>query len=110
VALAVFIKIDVPKWIGLTRARLPNFDALPLDCQGALVSLAFNRGASFDNIGDRYAEMRAIKAHMVAGEITKIPAEFLAMRRLWPSGGDLWRRRGHEAALFEKGLATIAAS
>ena len=53
---------------------------------------------------DRHREMRAIAQHMAAKEFGKIPGEFLAMRRLWPQGGDLWRRRGHEAALFQKGL------
>ena len=26
------------------------------------------------------------------------------MRRLWPVNGDLWKRRSHEAALFDQGL------
>jgi hypothetical protein len=41
---------------------------------------------------------------MVNKRFTLIPREILSMRRLWPMGGDLWRRREHEAALFSQGL------
>jgi len=108
-AMAVFYNKDLPKWSGIVKQHLPNCDKLNGDCFGALVSLAFNRGASFDNVGDRYKEMRAIKAHMIALEFEKIPLEFLNMRRLWPQGGDLWKRRGHEAALFQNGLTSMHA-
>jgi hypothetical protein len=103
-AIAEFRNREVPKWIGRVSASLPNLDKLSADSLGALVSLAYNRGCSFDLPGPRYAEMRAIKALMASEQFAKIPAEFLSMRRLWPRGGDLWNRRGHEAALFQKGL------
>lgn len=99
-AMAVYHNRDLPKWVGIVQRALPNCDQLNGDQLGALTSLAFNRGDSFDLAGDRYAEMRNIKAHMIAQRFDLIPAEFLAMRRLWPEGGDLWRRRGHEATLF----------
>ncbi|MET3908981.1 GH24 family phage-related lysozyme (muramidase) [Bradyrhizobium sp. S3.3.6] len=51
--------------------------------------------------------MRNIKAHMIGKRYELIPHEFYSMRRLWPVGGDLWRRRGHEAALFEQGLKAM---
>lgn len=109
-AMAEFMNRELPKWEALCRAALPNYDLLPGDCAGAIDSLAYNRGAAgFHAAGDRYTEMRAITAHMAAKEFAKIPGEFLAMRRLWPVGGDLWRRRGHEAALFEQGLKSVAA-
>lgn len=108
-AMAVYHKKDLPKWTTIVRQHLPNCDKLNGDCFGALVSLAFNRGASFDNTGERYTEMRNIKSHMVSLEFEKIPAEFLAMRRLWPVDGDLWKRRGHEAALFQRGLTNMHA-
>lgn len=104
-AMDVFENRDMPKWTATCRAHLPNFDELPPDCKGALVSLAYNRGASFDMAGDRSAEMRAIKQHMIAREFGKIPDEFRAMKRLWPNVAGLRRRRDHEAALFEQGLA-----
>ena len=104
VALDVFLHRDMPQWIATVRKVLPNTDKLSGDSLGAIVSLAYNRGASFDRIEDRYREMRQIKADMAAQHFADIPAQILAMRRLWPIGGDLWRRRGHEALLFKRGL------
>lgn len=104
-ALKEFQDHEMPKWEARTAAPLPNNELLSGDSFGALVSLAYNRGAGgFTLHDDRHREMAAIRTHMVAKEFSKIPGEFLAMRRLWPHGGDLWRRRGHEAALFEQGL------
>ena len=48
--------------------------------------------------------MRNIRAHMAAKRFDLVPGEFLAMRRLWPVGKDLWNRRTHEALLFRDGL------
>lgn len=107
-ALAQFKGHELLKWEQIVRQHLPNTDKLSGDSFGALVSLTYNRGPSFDSPGSRYIEMRNIKAHMTALEFDKIPNEFLAMRRLWPKGGDLWNRRGHEALLFRDGL--VAAS
>src|SRR6185312_14660565 len=60
-AISVFIDHDMPKWEAILAHALANTDLLPGDCFGALVSLAYNRGASFNLPGDRYAEMRGIK-------------------------------------------------
>ena len=57
--------------------------------------------------GARFLEMRAIAGQVAARQFDKIPDEILAMRRLWPKGGDLWLRRGHEAALFQQGLKSM---
>lgn len=103
-SLAQFSGRELPKWEAIVGSHLPNTDKLTSDCFGALTSLAYNRGPSFDLPGSRYVEMRNIKAHMAAERFDLIPAEFLAMRRLWPKGGDLWNRRGHEALLFRDGL------
>jgi len=105
-AIGEFSTRELPKWIARVKAALPNYDLLPPDCRGALVSLSYNRGTGgFHDPGPRYSEMRAITALMAARDFARIPDEFLSMRRLWPEGGDLWRRRGHEAALFDDGLA-----
>ena len=104
-AITEFTKREVPKWIGITIKALPNTDKLPPDCLGVLVSLTYNRGPSYAEAGDRYREMRALKAHMAEGDFQAIPGDITAMRRLWPEGGDLWRRRGHEAALFASALS-----
>lgn len=104
-AIAEFRGRELPKWIAHVSADLPNCATLSPDSFGALVSLSYNRGCSYDLPGPRYAEMRAIKAHMGAKNFSAVPADILAMQRLWPRGSDLWSRRAHEAALFQKGLA-----
>lgn len=108
-AMAVFEQRDMPKWEGIVAHALPNTDLLSGDSFGALVSLAYNRGASFGAAGDRFTEMRGIKALMAAKQFDRIPDEFRHMKRLWPNVSGLQHRRDHEAALFEQGLK-IAAS
>jgi hypothetical protein len=99
----VFSGHDLPQWASRVRAILPNTDKLSPDSFGALVSLAYNRGASFNNQGDRYREMRAIKEHMTSKDFYKIPDDFRSMKRLWNNG--LVGRREREAILFERGLS-----
>jgi len=112
VGLAQFKAKEIPKWDAMMRKALPNYDLLPLDCRGALLSLGYNRGTGgFDAPGARDLEMRNIKADMIAKRFDLIPQQFLSMRRLWPpQGSDLWNRRAHEEALFQKGIATIKAA
>lgn len=105
-AMHVFEKIDVPKWEATVVRACPGSDKLPADCFGAIMSIAYNRGASFSQPGDRYREMRNIRAHIANNTWDKIPDEIRSMKRLWgPSQSGLLRRRDHEAALFERGLA-----
>jgi len=104
-AVAQFKGHELPKWEARIIAALPFTELLSGDSFGALTSLGYNRGTGgFRDPGARFSEMRAIKAHMAAKRFDLIPHEFLSMRRLWPVNGGLWNRRGHEAALFEKGL------
>jgi GH24 family phage-related lysozyme (muramidase) len=108
-AMAQFKAHELPKWEARIIAALPNAELLPGDCFGALTSLGFNRGTGgFHDPSSRDVEMRNITSHMATKRFDEIPIEFLHMRRLWPQGGDLWRRRTHEAALFEKGLTAAA--
>lgn len=102
VALKVFLKHDMPAWIATVRNVLPNTQKLGPTCLGILVSLAYNRGASFSMVGDRYREMRAIKADMANSHFADIPNQLRSMARLWTGG--VHARRLREAALFEKGL------
>ena len=105
-AMAEFTTRELPKWEARVEAALPNTELLSGDCFGAITSLSYNRGTGgFHDPSPRDMEMRAITAHMAAKRFNLIPMEFLNMRRLWPKGGDLWNRRGHEAALFVKGLS-----
>lgn len=103
-SLAQFQGHELQKWEAIVISHLPNTDKLSGDCFGALTSLTYNRGPSFDLPGSRFIEMRNIKTHMASERFDLIPNEFLAMRRLWPTGKDLWNRRGHEALLFRDGL------
>jgi hypothetical protein len=109
-AIKQFRDRELPKWIQRVQGALLHCDKLSPTSFGALVSLAYNRGASFGAPGARFAEMRSIKQHMSTENFAAIPGDFLSMRRLWPRGGDLWRRRGHEAALFQKGLTAAAST
>lgn len=104
-AVSNFEEVVLPRWIATVASKLPNCDKLNSDCLGALVSLAYNRGPSFGNTGDRYREMRAIRALMAAGNFAGIPAQFRSMKRLWPSVPGLQGRREREAKLFERGLS-----
>lgn len=102
-----FVEREIPKWEARLAAAVPNVDRLPDDCRGALLSIAYNRGCSFGLDGPRYAEMRAIKAHMAAQDFASIPKEIRSMKRLWPNARGLRARRDAEAALFARGLATL---
>lgn len=109
-ALAVLRDVTCPVFSGQAAHALPNYDALPDDAFGALVSLTMNRGASFgtarrpDDTQDRYREMRSIKAAMKSKNFAAIPGELRSMKRLSPSSSGLQRRREDEARLFESAL------
>jgi hypothetical protein len=105
-ALAVFSNTSIPKYLA-KASQLPNWDMLSPDCKGALLSLVYNRGPSFDNAGSRYQEMRNIKSHMASGRFSAIPTELRSMKRIWRDDPDmrgLLARRDKEADLFEQGL------
>lgn len=108
-AMDVFENNDMPKWEKVVLKAVPSASKLNADCFGVIVSLAYNRGPSFSKAGDRYREMRAIKQHIDAGRYEKVPAELKSMARLWPSLPGLQARRKREAALFQKGLNSMAA-
>lgn len=107
-AIAVFRDVEIPRWCRTVEKALPNTHLLSDECFGAIVSCAYNRGPSFSNSGERYREMRAIKAHMAAQNFAAIPDELRAMARLWPNAKGLRERRAHEAELFAFGLRSPA--
>lgn len=107
-AHAVFTDLTVTRYTRLTVRSLANTAALHPDSLGALVSLVYNRGASFELEGERYREMRAIRAAMQAQAFAQIPAQIRSMKRIWigdPDSAGLVKRRELEALLFEHGLA-----
>lgn len=102
-----FRKNLLPRYTAETLARLPNSNKLSDDSLGAMVSLVYNRGASFNKSGPRYKEMRAIRQHMVHERFDQVPAAIRDMKRLWenvPNMRGLLQRRELEATLFERGL------
>lgn len=104
---AVFRAATLPKFANLTDRSLENCDLLSGDSFGALVSLTFNRGASYSKAGDRYTEMNGIRDAMSARRFERIPSLILAMRRIWKGKAiqaEMDRRRANEAALFKAGL------
>lgn len=107
-AMEVFLDRDVPQWTDAVVKAIPAATKLSPDSLGALVSLAYNRGASFSTAGDRYREMRDIKTHTTDGRPDLDPADIRSMKRLWPGVHGLLVRRDAEAALFERGLLAKA--
>ena len=116
-AETVFKAATLPKFAGLTSRSLPRCDEVPDDCFGALVSLTFNRGASYsvpfhpdtDSL-DRYREMRAIYAAMDAQRFAEVPGLMRAMKRIWAGKAieaEMSKRRDDEADLFRDGLAEL---
>jgi hypothetical protein len=94
-AMQVFLKRDVPRWVGIVAKALSNIKDphITPDRLGALVSLAYNRGPSFAKAGDRYREMNNIRRHMTGRQFALIPDEFRSMKRLWPDMAGLRRRK-----------------
>jgi len=107
-AIDVFSNVSIPKYMNEARRGLPGYDRLPPHCKGALLSLVYNRGASFQKKDDRYREMRGVRAAMISGNLEEIPGLLRSMARLWTTKSvrGVALRREHEAKLFEKGLRT----
>ena len=86
----------------------PEFEKLPLDVQGALVSLVYNRGTSMvdDSPEDRRREMRAIRDAVAESDLQEIADELRVMKRLWVGKGldGLLKRRDAEAELVESAI------
>jgi hypothetical protein len=110
-ALKVFNNKTVTKFYNLTKQTFPNFDNLPEDAKGGLVSLVFNRGAALE--GDRRREMKLIRDGMKITNtfdqkaLTFIANQIRNMKRIWIGGSiekGMSRRRDAEAKLIEDSL------
>ena len=110
-ALKVFNNKTVTKFYNLTQKTFPNFDNLPEDAKGGLVSLVFNRGAALE--GDRRREMKLIRDGMKLVSnydqkaLTFIANQIRTMKRIWIGGSiekGMSRRRDAEAKLIEDSL------
>ena len=110
-ALKVFNNKTVTKFYNLTQQTFPNFDNLPEDAKGGLVSLVFNRGNALE--GDRRREMKLIRDGMKLVStfdqkaLTFIANQIRNMKRIWAGGSiekGMSRRRDAEAKLIEDSL------
>jgi len=110
-ALKVFNNKTVTKFYNLTQQTFPNFDNLPEDAKGGLVSLVFNRGNALE--GDRRREMKLIRDGMKLVSnydqkaLTFIANQIRNMKRIWIGGSiekGMSRRRDAEAKLIEDSL------
>jgi len=110
-ALKVFNNKTVSKFYNLTKQTFPNFDNLPEDAKGGLVSLVFNRGNALE--GDRRREMKLIRDGMKLVStydqkaLTFIANQIRKMKRIWIGGSiekGMSRRRDAEAKLIEQSL------
>jgi hypothetical protein len=111
IALKVFNNKTVTKFWNLTKETFPNFDNLPEDAKGGLVSLVFNRGNALE--GDRRREMKLIRDGMAITTtfdqkaLTFIANQIRNMKRIWIGGSiekGMSRRRDAEAKLIEESL------
>jgi len=109
--LKVFMNKTVTKFWNLTKETFPNFDKLPEDAKGGLVSLVFNRGSALE--GDRRREMKLIRDGMKITNtfdqkaLTFIANQIRNMKRIWIGGSiekGMSRRRDAEAKLVEESL------
>jgi hypothetical protein len=107
-AIAVHSGKVIPRLTGAVVRALANCQLIPPDCLGALVSLSRDRGVAYQEAGDRFTEMRAIRDHMAALRFSRIAGEIRAMKRLSPENSALAERREREAKLFEDGLAGMS--
>jgi GH24 family phage-related lysozyme (muramidase) len=107
----VLVQVSLPLYVQRTRRAFPGFDVLPLDLQGALVSLVYNRGTSMSDAPgtDNRREMRAIRDLVSRGTMAGIADQIRSMKRLWIGKGldGLLRRRDAEAALVDSAVAAL---
>ena len=110
-SLQVFNNKTVTKFWNLTKNTFPNFDKMPEDAKGGLVSLVFNRGSALE--GDRRREMKLIRDGMRITNtfdqkaLTFIANQIRSMKRIWIGGSiekGMSRRRDAEAKLIEDSL------
>jgi peptidoglycan hydrolase-like protein with peptidoglycan-binding domain len=107
IAVRVFKEVDLPRYEAMLIRACPGVEELPADCFGALASITYNRGpGGFTSGGERFSEMRVIRADIASHNWEDIPRQIRKMKRIWANANlpGLLRRRDDEAKLFERGL------
>ncbi|MGA8259178.1 MAG: peptidoglycan-binding protein [Arenicellales bacterium] len=114
-AWPVFVEKTVPRYYQETVAIYPSLPRLPSLCRSVLVSIVFNRGPSLK--GGTRTEMRTIQEMLVEADspgmdqgqrkrlLTGVEDQILSMRRLWPVGSGLQKRRQTEANFWREGIS-----
>ena len=104
-AMGVFDRVTVTRFWLLTRRTFPGFDQLAPNCQAALVSLVFNRGASM--VGPRRSQMRNIARLTPVRNYKAIAQQIRDMKSIWAGSAiaeGMRSRREAEAQLVERCL------
>jgi GH24 family phage-related lysozyme (muramidase) len=116
-SIEVLERASIPDYTEDAQLAFPGFDSLPLDAQGALVSLVYNRGTRMEdrNAGlQERREMRAVRDAVSLYHVRKsdtdlreVAKQIRSMKRLWEGKGldGLLRRREAEAQLVESCIA-----
>ena len=109
-AESVYLNKTLPKFVELAKKTFPNFDKLPENAQGALVSLVINRGGGLDRTNNRRKEMVEISDFMKnktvfsQSDLNYIASKITEMKRLWPNTKGLQVRRDIEADFLKNAL------
>ena len=104
----VFEQCTLPRFEKLAMNTYPGLMRLPDDAIGAIVSLVFNRGASFGTQGqpswESRREMRELAPLIQDGDLPAIADKLRSMCRLWECKGldGLIARRKAKADLISK--------
>jgi GH24 family phage-related lysozyme (muramidase) len=104
-ASTVYEGLTIPRFWKNTVKTFPGVEALHPNCQGALLSLVFNRGTAMD--GDRRTEMRTIRDLVLNEDYERIADQIRSMKRLWVGTSielGMSRRRDAEANLVLSAL------
>lgn len=107
-AFAVYENVTIPKFWKVACATFPGTENLNPNCQGALLSLVFNRGGSLK--GDSRIEMRNIKSIVPNQDYRGIAEQIRNMKRLWRGTkieNGMSRRRDAEADLVLSSLSHV---
>ena len=114
VAISVFVKRSLAKYLQHTRGIYPEVDdsVLTPAQRTALVSLVYNRGTRLsDNNAalEERREMRTIQSLLAAGSFDAVADQLESMTRLWDPAklGGLIKRRRDEALLWRKGFTAL---
>lgn len=99
----VFLDPTLVRYYRIARRAFPGMEGLPLNTQGALVSLVYNRGGNM--VGDARHEMRTIRDVCIpANNELCVAQQLRAMSRVWSHSSieaGMRARRYDEARLAE---------